>query len=119
MSNKTAQRVCYGPKEFSSRNPIHIIGACSKEKAASALIFSGPCLITGIHGSTDGVNLVTLSIYDNTSAAGVIWDEVKIPGPDYHGGIIYPTLMGMDNGIYVALSGGSCKYYVFYAEIAD
>ncbi len=94
----------------------------SADQTASALIVSGPCVLHGIVVKTDGTNDVTLTIYDNTSAAGTtkllpastVVDGANTP---WAAGTTPPALMA--NGIYVSISvagGGSASYTVQYDQ---
>lgn len=110
---RQAKSACF----FGAYGALSIVGQSSNVQTESAAIYSGRCWILGIKGITDGSNALTLSIYDALTATGDIWDQIIIPGADYHGGIIYPNPMEITTGIYVASSGGTHKYVVYYAEI--
>lgn len=87
----------------------------SGEKDASALIYTGKCLLTGIKVLTDGINQATVIIYNNTSAAGTVVDKFVVAGAELYGGAIYgKSPIVMTTGIYVSLAGSGAKYYVFY-----
>ena len=91
-------------------------------KSASALIKTGKCAFAGFIVVTDGINEVTVNIYDNTEAAGddrfcpvdmLIRGAAKVFTLDYN-----PPIQGK-TGIYIQISvanGGSCSYQAVYDE---
>lgn len=99
------------------QSSLDLLGMTSKRRTASALIYTGACVILGIKITTDRTTDVTVNIYDNTSATGDIWDDFPINGADGIGGIIYPKPMPIENGIYVSLSGANGAYTVYYSEL--
>lgn len=92
----------------------------SAVKTATALIYTGETLFTGILIATDGTNAVTLDVYDGTSASGTkIIPQQVIPSS----AVNRSWALGIDpgvlvrTGIYVVVSvagGGSCSYTVYY-----
>ena len=93
-----------------------LLSESSGEKTANGEIVASACLLTGLKVLTDGVNDVTISIYDNTSASGKIVDKFVVPAAERYGGAIYARPIKMHNGIYAAMSGAGGSYYVFYAS---
>jgi hypothetical protein len=94
----------------------------SAEKTGDAAIVSGAGCFAGIVIQTDGANSVTVSIYDNASAASgndLIAEWVVTSNSDtrYHalGFEISPCLNRSYNGIYVDITtSGAVKYMVYY-----
>jgi hypothetical protein len=90
----------------------------SYEKTASALIYTGKCLIGGIIINSDGTNNATLTIYDNTEGTGNVLCTLVCKGDELNMGVMFnnaPRIMS--NGIYATLSvagGGTAKYYIDY-----
>lgn len=89
--------------------------------AASALAVTGRSAFYGIIVRTDGVNAVTLNVYDNTEASGskLIPTDTVIPGNVNLAMIEFGTPILAENGIYVSASvagGGSASYQVQYDQ---
>jgi hypothetical protein len=82
--------------------------------AASALVFSGRNRINAVSIFGDGVNAGTLSIYDNTSAAGKIAVKAQVKAADYQNHIIFTQPVYMENGIYCSLVGTNTNYIVYF-----
>ena len=92
-----------------------IPSTASGRKDASALIYTGATLLTGVKVVTNGTDNVTVVVYDNTEGSGKVVDEWTVTGSENYGGTNYgksPVII--DNGIYVTVSGTGGKYYVFY-----
>ena len=89
------------------------------EASVSTAIVSGKVAFCGIIIKTDGVNNITLNIYDNTIASGkplvptdtIILGNLRLVTLNY-----YPPIR-CNSGIYVSVSvagGGTCSYQVIY-----
>lgn len=91
------------------------------KKSSSDVVYTGRCKLYGILIGTDGTNDPTVTVFDNTSAAG---NEV-IPTVTYDAslqGLSGATMPGegilCKNGIYVEISvggGGSVEVVILYS----
>ena len=86
----------------------------SYKRTANALLYTGPCGITGVKINTDGNNNAVLTIYDNTSASGDIVEEFTIPAANMYGGRNWVTPVKCENGIYAVISGTNAAYFIEY-----
>ena len=82
---------------------------------ADTLVYTGNCVLYGIWMETDGTNVATLSVYDNTSAAGKMVRKVVVPGADYFGGFDAPAGILCANGIYADIAGTGAAAWVSYS----
>ena len=95
----------------------------SEVKTASALIYTGPCVLGGILMALDGTNAVTLDVYDGVDATGrKVIPQLVIPSSatvrvfslDFG-----PDGKEMYTGIYVVIAvagGGTASYTVDYKQ---
>jgi hypothetical protein len=83
-------------------------------KAASALISTGRNRINSVSLIGDGTNACTLTLYDNTSAAGKVAAVVRCRTTDQQNHIIFTFPISMENGIYASLGGVGGNYIVYY-----
>ena len=81
---------------------------------ASALIATGKNRINAISLIGDGVNAGTLTVYDNTSAAGKVIGYVATKTSDVQNHIIFTFPVYAENGIFASLTGTGAKYIIFY-----
>ncbi len=86
----------------------------SPEQTAPAVIKASPGQLHGIIIETDGTNDVTAQLYDDPDSADTpMTPAIKVAGGDNFGGFL-----GMDvaaeNGIYMALTGGTPIATVIY-----
>jgi hypothetical protein len=84
---------------------------------ASGQVYTGSCLLDGYLVGTDGVNDVTISCYDNTSAAGtelaptVTYDAAK----QGISGFFARRPVKAAKGIYIEITcAGSCEVFGYY-----
>jgi len=92
----------------------------TKEKSASALIFTGPCLLGGVKIITDGTNDATVKVYDALTATGDPVDSWVVTGGNNYGGTQYGyTPVTLSTGLYISVSGTGAKYYAFYAPFSQ
>jgi hypothetical protein len=93
----------------------NIPATLSGKKDASALIYTGPCLLLKVKLFGNGAAEAQLKVYDNTSAAGTevteafCNDDTKEPS-----GEVFPGGGVMSTGIYCALTGAGARYYIEY-----
>lgn len=83
---------------------------------ASTLVFTGINYIDSIQVFTDGTNAATVSVYDNTSAAGKIAAQVLVPGATLHNSVTFRIGVRMDTGIFIAISGTGASAIVTYGS---
>jgi len=91
----------------------------SGEKTAAALIKTGPGKLLGLMFATDGMNPITVSVYDNTSAAG---DEliptltITTSATDRMRQIDFSKPIIFNKGLYVnaTVGGGTFAYSAYY-----
>jgi hypothetical protein len=82
--------------------------------SASTLISTGRNRINAITVLTDGTNTATLSLYDNTSAAGTVSVKGACVGANLVNHIIFENPVVMENGIYASVTGTGATFIVFY-----
>lgn len=78
---------------------------------------SGKGLYTGVVVNTNGSNDATVTVYDNTSAAGTIIDKYVIVAADYVGGGYLPFPIYIENGIFVVVAGTGAVCRVNYVPL--
>lgn len=104
-----------------------LVADCSGELDASALIYTGSCVITSVEVITDGTNGALLKLHNaitlGTCDAANKRREVGVAGnagtatiPNY-GGMNWVHPVRCDTGIYCVLSGTGATYIVDYAII--
>jgi hypothetical protein len=64
--------------------------------------------------NTDGTNAATVTIYDNTSAAGNILAKFVVPGTSLYGGRNWIRPVGAKIGLYAQISGTGASCIVEY-----
>jgi len=87
--------------------------------ASSGSAVSGQSAFFGLVVKTDGINNVTINVYDNTAASGtaLIPTDTVIAGSDRTWALSYNPAIKCTNGIYVSLTvagGGTATYQVQY-----
>jgi len=83
-------------------------------QTTSQLVFNGRNRINAVSLFGDGVNAGTLTIYDNTSAAGKVACKVQVKAADYQNHVIFTMPVYMENGIYCSLVGTNSNYIIYY-----
>ena len=88
----------------------------SGQKSTSELIADNPCNLSHVSVQTNGSNAGTITVYDNTSAAGkIVWTQ-KVEGSENIGGRNWQFPVKCYNGIYVTISGTNAKYIIEYVQ---
>lgn len=93
--------------------------ACSgsDEVDTSKIINSGRCFLTSLMVYTDGVNDVTVTLYDNTAASGTVVAKIIVTGANDYGGRIWGKFpRKCSTGIYGDLSGVGGTFIVEYLD---
>ena len=108
-----------GQVRLRASQPAIRVQALSTSRSASASVVVGRCVFNGIDIKTDGVNDVTLNVYDSLSASGtqLLPDSVIIPGSARLTSISYDPPVLAEIGIYVeavAADSGIYEYQVLY-----
>lgn len=86
------------------------------EMTASGLVHQGRTELHGIIVNTDGVNDVSVVVYDNTAPSGkVVWRQT-VKGDDHTGGAFFAAKgIALDVGLYLKLTsvgvGRANAYY--------
>ena len=91
----------------------------SGEKTASALILTGAGFFHQLIVQPDGVNDVTVSVYDNTAASGTKILPTIVFAGDEGPQATPPVWIYVDAGIYVSISvagGGTVAYTTLYRK---
>lgn len=84
---------------------IYMASETSGEITSDGQVFSGPGRLCSILIITDGTNDATVTLYDNTSAAGTkLWEGI-VKGADNYGGRNWTYPVKFTNGVYADLSG--------------
>lgn len=86
----------------------------SGPKSASALVATGRNLLHGVIVAADGTNDATVTVYDNTSAAGTKLLEVVVDGAIRSQQFDFSRPVVAELGLYVAISGTGAGATVFY-----
>lgn len=86
----------------------------SGRQSDTTFIKSGAGWYGGILIGTNGINDVTVTIYDSIVASGKILDEFTIAGGDNYGGSREPLPTRFVNGLTVVASGTGNFYTVRY-----
>ena len=92
----------------------------SYQQDASALIYTGPCLLGVVRVNTNGAADALLQVYDalDGSDDDLIVERYHISGTADYGGISFGIGAGkMETGIYCKLTGAGALYYIWYAEV--
>jgi hypothetical protein len=90
------------------------LAVSSGKLSASALVTSGTTYLAAVHVITDGTNAATVTVYDNTSAAGTIVYQVTVDGANYYGGRVWTSPVKLSTGVYCAISGTGAGAFVEY-----
>jgi hypothetical protein len=89
----------------------------SGEKSADALIHAGEGGFQGITFALDGTNACTVSVYDNTSAAGTLLMPTTVmptSATQRSVGFYFNPPVQYNTGIYVDItSSGTCSFVVY------
>jgi len=83
----------------------------------SSGIVNGSCVFYGIGINPDGINNITLNVYDNTTAAGnqLLPSDVVINGTSGLTSITFDKGLYCENGIYInVICSGTLEYQVYY-----
>jgi len=89
----------------------------TEPQSSSGVAVSGKCAFGGIIVKTDGINDVTVNVYDNTTNSGkkLIPENTVIRGDSYIDGIGYDPPVYTENGVYVEVdTAGECSWQVLY-----
>jgi len=94
---------------------------CSQYSCLSSGILSSsgaikvtPGILVGVLAYTDGANDVTVTIYDNSSAAaGTVLSKIVVPGADKTGGEVN-IMCEARTGIYMSISGTGATALIRY-----
>ena len=92
--------------------------AGSGEIDSSQSLYSNRCSLTSLMVYTDGVNDVTVILYDNASeASGDIVAKIPVSGENDYGGRIWPgNGRRCVNGLYAGLDGTGASCIAEYIE---
>lgn len=98
---------------------MKMISAEPSKKTASGLVYSGACIFHGFLLGTDGVNDVTITLFNNTAGEG----EEVVPTCEYDAALMgLNGVTGIDqycsNGLYLTMSvdgGGAAEVVVQYS----
>ena len=83
-------------------------------KSASALIATGKNRINSILMIGDGTNAGTLTVYDNTSASGMVLAQTAVGSQHHTAYISFPNPIYAEKGIYASLSGTGATFVLHY-----
>lgn len=99
--------------------PTARIPAISSEvQTTSKVIFAQPCLITCVKVFTDGVNDVTIEIFDSATAEeGNAKDKWFAVGEDKWGGGVLSFPLYLNNGAYFKITGAGGSYVAHYVDL--
>ena len=89
----------------------------TEPQSSSGVAVSGKCAFGGIIVKTDGINDVTVNVYDNTTNSGkkLIPDNVVVKGSSGIDGLGYDPPVYAEKGIYVeVVTSGTCSWQVLY-----
>lgn len=84
------------------------------------VVHGAPCIVGAVVIGTDGVNNVTVDLYDNASAASgnrIIPQFVQVAANARYGGIIEDEGVVCKNGAYIAISGSNAEVCVRYKPL--
>lgn len=82
--------------------------------AASALAATGRNMLHGVIIGTDGTNAATVTVYDNTSAAGKKVFEAVVEGTSRSRDFMFSRPVRSELGLYVAISGTGATAQAYY-----
>lgn len=77
-------------------------------------IYTGRGTLNAVTILTDGTNAATLTIYDNTSAAGTVLFKMIVPGASQSNHAEYNLAIRCTTGLYADVSGTGASYIVYY-----
>jgi len=83
----------------------------SGQQAASALIHTGSGGLAGLVLTTAAA-AATITVYDNTTAAGTVIGELKCVTANHSKSIMFGTPIAYSTGLYVALTGVGATFHV-------
>jgi len=78
-------------------------------------VTNNPVGLCGVFMVANGTNAATVTIYDNTSAAGKKLREFTVAAGEYYGGFVFPYCIRASTGIYVDV-GTNTTVYVDYVK---
>lgn len=94
------------------------LSECTGLLDADGVIIDTSGVLVDVIVYTDGVNAATVIIYDNASAAsGKVLAKVIVAGAENFGGEV-SIFTGVENGLYLDISGTGAKALVRYISIA-
>lgn len=82
--------------------------------SVDTLIFTGKQRVNAVSVFSDGTNLATLDLYDNTSAAGTIRVKNICLGANRINHIVFENPVIFDTGLYADVTGTGATFIVFY-----
>lgn len=93
----------------------------SAEVTGTGTVVTGKTVFCGLLVTTDGTNDVTITLYDNTSAAGtkLMPGSPVFKGSDNIGGIEFDKGILAEIGIHIVISvagGGSCTIQIIHDQ---
>lgn len=80
----------------------------------SGQVYTGRGTLNAVTVLTDGTNAATVTLYDNTSAAGTVIFKALIPGASGSASDAYNLAIRCQNGIYASISGTGANAIVYY-----
>jgi hypothetical protein len=89
-----------------------LVAKSSGALTSSTLLKTGPGLLSGVIVVANGTNEATITIYDNTSAAGTKIFEAQITTPKATP-FPFPIPVNFKIGAYVAISGTGAGAFVY------
>lgn len=92
------------------------IAVSTGEKTSSELIVTGRCALASVLVITDGTNAATVIIYDSLTAENKKVAEFTVAGATGYGGRNWVFPVGMDTGLYLAISGTGASAIVEYLD---
>jgi len=78
-------------------------------------IVSGPGVLISLLCYTNGVDDITVTLHDGSSATGDVLLKMVVPGSDKIGGVMRAKVR-FPNGIYVGLSGTGAEAIALYLD---
>lgn len=85
--------------------------------AGGTLVFNGVSYLNSIQVFTDGTNAATVTVYDNTSAAGKIVAQAVVPGANLY--VSFPAKFAIrcDVALFVQVTGTGASGIVTYGAM--
>lgn len=91
------------------------ISTPSGNKAVTTQVLTGAGALTGLTVQTNGVADATVTVYDNTSAAGTVLTIVKVAAANFQGSYDGPPIY-CATGLHCVLAGASAAFQASYIE---